>query len=260
MDILSKVLIFLQGWSLPQNSKLKFKQKQHQNRKIPQNADFLWDNFYTLYLEERTEDKAPITCSVYTTMASGQETVGVITGRLVEVHHCSWRMPRLRTLKAAHWKLRGLRYSKLLRASENEANKQMLRNYHDTTKDKSRCREMSVAGVFVVRWSEDQTITQVIVNWSTKWDNQRSESVQNCPLLQCWTAKLWVAVMGQGGGERGRREKRRITQDVPGHSYALLKKPRRDCDVQLSFENYHTQPLVVWRFSPTYQGSRIYFF
>lgn len=80
---------------------------------IPQNADFLSNNFYTLYWEERTEDKALITCSVYTTMASGQETVGVITGQLVEVHHCAWRMPQLRILKAAHWKPRGLWHTKL---------------------------------------------------------------------------------------------------------------------------------------------------
>lgn len=103
---------------------------------IPQNADFLSNNSYTLYLEERLEDKALITCSVYTTVASGQETVGVVTGQRVEAHHCSWRMPQLRTLKAAHWTLRGLWHTKLFWASDNEASKQMLRNYHDTTEDK----------------------------------------------------------------------------------------------------------------------------
>lgn len=49
-----------------------------------------------LYLEGRTKDKVLIICSVYTTMASEQETVGVITGQLVEVHHCSGRIPLLR--------------------------------------------------------------------------------------------------------------------------------------------------------------------
>jgi hypothetical protein len=103
----------------------------------PQNTDFLQSNFCPLYLEERAKYKALIICFVYTTMASGQETNRVITGQLAEVHHCSGRMPvRLRHLKAAHWKWRGLQHTKLFSASEKEVSKQMLKNYQNTTKHK----------------------------------------------------------------------------------------------------------------------------
>lgn len=90
----------------------------------------------------------------------------------------------------------------------------MLRNHHNTTKDKyNQSRETFVAWVFVVWWFENQTITQVMVNRSLKWDNQRSESMQNSTDLQC-AAQLWEAGTGQG----------REWRDEAGYRYVVIKK------------------------------------
>lgn len=71
-------------------------------------------------------------------MASGQETGGgysLPTNGLQRITaHGEWLGEG--HLKVAHWKPRGLWHATLFGASEKEANKQMLRNYHNTTKDK----------------------------------------------------------------------------------------------------------------------------
>lgn len=84
---------------------------------------------WTLYLEERTEDKALILCSVYTTMASAQGAVGSFLASWWQGECLSQELSQKQPYEAY-----GLWHIMLFWASRKEAHKQMLRNYPNTTK------------------------------------------------------------------------------------------------------------------------------
>lgn len=95
-------------------------------------------------MEERTEDKALTTCSVYTTMASRQEAVGVAAGQRVAVCHCSVRMPLLGTDKRspleASWAM-AHQVILSLREGRPQTNAQKLSKHHkgQILPDPGRC-------------------------------------------------------------------------------------------------------------------------
>lgn len=179
---------------------------------IPQNADFLQNNFDTKSLLGR-EDKGQSSHHLLCLHHNGFGT------RDCGGHYwpTGWSASLLRKnasakgrhLKEAHWKLRGLWHTKLFWASETEAHK-----CSETIKTSQRTSTFRSKGMFVAYlslcsvmiWKPNNNssyYTQVIINCNMKWNNQRSKLRQNSLSSAVLHIRLRGAAPAPGRAERG---------------------------------------------------------
>lgn len=104
----------------------------------------------------------------------------------------------------------------------------------------SRSRVKSVVWVFVVQWSENQTITQVIVNGSMEWIIRDDELGQGS--VSCF-AGLHCSVMWSCSSTGDWAERRSTGERMWwGQTHHIQKIHPEGTVLQLSLENYIVQP------------------